>query len=87
MQVTPGTFKTVAAEVSRLTGRAASVDDPLDNIGAGLLLYKKYLDATNGDVAAAARLYHGGENPAGHGPITHQYGLDIARRYAALAVK
>jgi hypothetical protein len=84
MQITPGTFKTVAAEVSKITGRTASLNDPLDNIVAGGLLYKKYLDATNGDVAAAARLYHGGENVRAHGPVTQQYGLDVARRYAKL---
>jgi hypothetical protein len=84
MQVTPGTFKGVAGQVEALTGRPASLSDPLDNLIAGALLYKGYLDQTGGDVAAAGRLYHGGANTRYHGPKTRAYGDDLARRYAAV---
>lgn len=83
MQVTPGTFKMVAPQVSKLLGHTASVDNPLDNLVAGGVLWRKYLDMAKGDVEIAARLYHGGENPAGWGPRTHQYGQDISRRFAS----
>jgi soluble lytic murein transglycosylase-like protein len=85
MQVTPGTFQSIRPQVERLLGREASVQNPFDNLLGGALLWRKYLDQTDGDVEAAARLYHGGENPAGHGPRTRQYGIDIERKFAALA--
>ena len=77
MQVTSGTFQTIRPQVEHLLGREASVDNPLDNLLGGALLWRKYLDQTDGDIGAAARLYHGGENPAGHGPRTRQYGYEI----------
>jgi soluble lytic murein transglycosylase-like protein len=83
MQVTPGTFRSIRPQVERLLGREASVSNPFDNLLGGALLWRKYLDQTDGDVEAAARLYHGGENPAGHGPRTRQYGLEVAEKFAA----
>ena len=81
MQITPGTFKSVAGQAGDLLGRTPSLENPFDNLLAGGLLLRRYLDKTGGDVAAAGRMYFGGENTAAHGPLTAQYGRDIDRRY------
>jgi len=83
MQITPGTFQAVAPQVAQLTGRPASLTDPFDNLLAGGLLWRNYLQQSGGDLGTAARLYHGGPNPAGWGPRTEQYSEDIERRYAS----
>lgn len=84
MQVQPTTFEGVRPQVESLIGRSADIHDPLSNLVAGSLLYQQYLEQTGGDIAAAARLYYGGENKKLHGSATEKYGRDIARRYAAL---
>lgn len=83
MQVTPGTFLTVEPQLEHLLGRKVGVDNPFDNLLAGALLWRKYLDQTDGDIGEAARLYHGG-NVNARGPHTQQYVADIQRRFAAL---
>lgn len=81
MQMLPKTFREEwADQVSALTGKEADVDDPLDNLIAGALMYRKLLDE-HGDVATAARFYHGGPNTGIHGPLTRGYGERVAQNY------
>src|SRR5262249_53228254 len=82
MQIVPGTFRTVAPQASQLLGRPADLANPFDNILASGLLWRKYLDRSNGDIALAAKMYHGGESGRLWGPVTEQYSRDVVRRYA-----
>jgi hypothetical protein len=83
MQITPGTFATVAPQAAKLLGRKPDPSNPLDNILASGLLWRQYLDRAKGDVELAGRMYFGGENSRAWGQRTGQYGQDIAQRYAA----
>lgn len=83
MQITPGTFASVAPQAAKLLGRKPDPSNPLDNILASGLLWRKYLDRSQGDVGIAAKMYHGGEGTQAWGPRTEQYSRDIASRYAA----
>jgi Transglycosylase SLT domain len=80
MQIQPGTFAVVAPQASRLLGRTADIRNPLDNLLAGGLLLRRYLDKTNGDVAAAAQLYNGGEGTSGN-PHTRWYAGEIVKNF------
>jgi hypothetical protein len=84
MQIMPDTFDQYAKRIEKLTGRPADIDDPLDNMVAGALHLRDDLDATNGDVNAAARRYFAGPDPRLHGPKTVEYGNAIAGQYASL---
>lgn len=84
MQVRPSTFEALRPHVECLLGRRADIRRPLDNLTAGALLYRQHLDATGGDVEEAAKRYHGGLNPAQHGPRTRAYARGVATRYRLL---
>lgn len=83
-QILPTTFAEVAPQIASITGRPADIHNPFDNLLGGALLYRRLLQQTGGDVAAAARLYHGGPNLAIHGPKTRDYGRKVQTRYEAL---
>jgi soluble lytic murein transglycosylase-like protein len=85
MQMLPATFDIWKPQVEAITGRSADVNNPVDNLIGGALMYKKLLEEHGGDVEAAARYYHGGPNVRIHGEKTRAYGTavaDAARRYA-----
>ncbi|HYR95694.1 MAG TPA: transglycosylase SLT domain-containing protein [Candidatus Binatus sp.] len=84
MQVRPSTFEWLRPKVECLLGRRADIRRPLDNLTAGALLYRHHLDATRGNVEEAAKRYHGGLNPAQHGPRTRAYARGVAARYRLL---
>lgn len=84
MQMLPTTFnKDWKAKVEAITGKSASVDDPMDNLIAGALMYRQLLEEHGGNVEEAARFYHGGPNTRIHGPKTRDYGRIVARNYRA----
>jgi len=82
MQITPGTFASVAPQAAELLGRRPQLGNPIDDILAGGLLLRRYLDKTGGDLRKTAAMYHGGENPAYWGPHTENYVNDIDKRWA-----
>src|SRR5262249_10301437 len=81
MQITPGTFASVAGQVAALTEQRPDLDNPFRTLLGGARLLRQYLDKTGGDLSKTAAMYHGGENPAYWGPHTHQYVSDIDRRW------
>lgn len=85
MQVRPSTFELLRPAVECLLGRRADIHRPLDNLTAGALLYRQHLDATRGNVEEAAKRYHGGLNPAQHGPRTRAYARGVAAQYRQLS--
>ena len=85
MQITPGTFEAVRGKTEALLGRPAHLDNPLDNLIAGGLLLRRYLDMSGGDLRTTAKMYFGGESPTGWGARTHQYGEDIVNRFSRVA--
>ena len=81
MQLMPATFAALAPQVAALVGRTPQIDNPLDNIVAGALLYKQHLAQSRGNVEQAARLYHAGPNLRLHGPKTAAYGRAVSEPY------
>src|SRR5262245_25719111 len=78
MQIQPATFAIVAKHAGELLGRTPDLDNPFDNLLAGGLLLRRYLDKTNGDVKAAARMYNGGEGVSPSNPHANWYADTIA---------
>jgi hypothetical protein len=83
MQIMPNNFEHWKSQVEAITGRPASIDDPLDTLIAGVLHMKNDLNATGGNVFAAARRYNGG--PRGRSPAAVEYGRHVANRWRQLA--
>jgi hypothetical protein len=81
MQILPSTFAGLAPEVEALTGRPASVKNPIDNMLAGAIMYRQLLAEHGGDVATAARYYHGGPDTRIHGEKTRAYGRAVEAIY------
>src|SRR5262245_20304868 len=80
-QLMPVAIRQYGGEAARLLGRPVDARAAFDNLLMGALYYRDALRRTNGDVEAAARLYHGGPNLALHGPRTVAYGRAVAWRY------
>ena len=83
MQIMPSTFRLYASRIEQLTGRPADINNPVDNLYAGALHLRDDLDATDGNINAAARRYTGGPDLRRHGPRTIAYGNDIESQLAS----
>jgi hypothetical protein len=84
MQVMPGTFRLYARRIEALTGRRADINDPLANLVAGGRHLRDDLDATQGNVRAAAERYFAGPDPRRHGRQSAIYGNAILQHFAQL---
>ena len=80
-QLMPVAVRQYAPEASHILGRRVDADRAVDNLLMGALYYRDALRRAHGNVELAARLYHGGPNPAIHGPRTVAYGRAISMRY------
>jgi Phage tail lysozyme len=83
MQLMPGIFKRYQSRIESLTGRAANINDPLDQIVGSMLHVKDDLEASGGDVEKArgrylaARKYEATRRsgPGGVAPINFMQGM------------
>jgi hypothetical protein len=83
MQLMPGIFKRYQSRIESLTGRAANINDPLDQIVGSMLHVKDDLEASGGDLEKArgrylaARKYEATRRsgPGGVAPISFMQGM------------